>query len=85
MEIDLTEAVGHHNPTYSDLEIARRITEDYNTEHLAIHCPFRQANSSRTRLATTSQPLYRCKVQEASTIDAIERLLAEGRIRQYGR
>jgi hypothetical protein len=35
MEIDLTSAVGHHNPTYSDLEIARRVTEDYNTEHLA--------------------------------------------------
>jgi len=37
MEIDLTSAVGHlfhHNPTYSDLDIARRITEDYNIEHL---------------------------------------------------
>ena len=35
MEIDLTSAVGHlfhHNPTYSDLDIARRITEDYNVE-----------------------------------------------------
>ena len=44
MEIDLTSAVGHlfyHNPTYSDLDIARRITEDYNTEHLTLTgtCP----------------------------------------------
>ena len=33
MEIDLTSAVGHlfsHNPTYSDLDIARQITEDQN-------------------------------------------------------
>ena len=32
---DLTSAVGylfHHYPTYSDLYIARRITEDYNIE-----------------------------------------------------
>jgi hypothetical protein len=30
--------VGHlfyHNPTYSDLDIAQRITEDYNIEHPA--------------------------------------------------
>ena len=39
MEMDLTSAVGHlfhHNPTYSDLGIARRITEDYNIEHLTL-------------------------------------------------
>ena len=33
MEIDLTSAVGYlfyHNLTYSDLDIARRITEDHN-------------------------------------------------------
>jgi hypothetical protein len=35
MDIDLTSVVGylfHYNPTYSDLDIARRITEDYNIE-----------------------------------------------------
>jgi len=33
MEIDLTSAVSHlfyHNPTYFDLDIAQRITEDHN-------------------------------------------------------
>jgi hypothetical protein len=33
MEIDLTSAVGYlfyHNLIYSDLDIARRITEDHN-------------------------------------------------------
>jgi hypothetical protein len=32
---DLTSAVGHlfhHHPTYSDLHIAQRITEDHNME-----------------------------------------------------
>jgi hypothetical protein len=43
MEIDLTSAVGqlfHHNPTYSDLDIARRMTEDYNIEHLTLTARF---------------------------------------------
>ena len=43
MEIDLTSVVGHlfyHNPTYSDHDIARRITEDYNVEHLALTARF---------------------------------------------
>jgi hypothetical protein len=43
MEIDLTSAVGHlfhHNPTYSVLDIAQRITEDYNLEHIALTARF---------------------------------------------
>jgi hypothetical protein len=43
MEIDLTSAVDHlfhHNPTYSDLDIARRITEDYSIEHLTLTARF---------------------------------------------
>jgi hypothetical protein len=37
MEIDLTSAVGHlfyHNLIYSNLDITRRITEDYGVKHL---------------------------------------------------
>jgi hypothetical protein len=43
MEIDLISAVGHlfhHNPTYSDLDIAWWITEDYNLEHLTLTARF---------------------------------------------
>jgi hypothetical protein len=43
MEIDLTLAVGHlfyHNPTYSYLDIAQRITEDY---HIIRSWPHRSA------------------------------------------
>jgi hypothetical protein len=43
MEIDLTSAVSHlffHNLTYSDLNIARRITEDYNIEYTALIARF---------------------------------------------
>ena len=70
--------------TYSDLEIARRITEDYNIEHLTLHCPFRQANSSRTSWLRRHNDPAATEMQKASTTDAIEQLLAEGRIRQYG-
>jgi hypothetical protein len=43
MEIDLTSAVGylfHYNPTYSDLYITRRITEDYNLEYITLTTRF---------------------------------------------
>ena len=43
MEIDLTSAVGHlfhHNPTYSNLDIAQQITEDYNIEQLTLTARF---------------------------------------------
>jgi hypothetical protein len=43
MEIDFTSAVGYlysHNPTYSDLDIARRITEDYNIESMTFTARF---------------------------------------------
>jgi hypothetical protein len=43
MDIDLTSVVGHlfhHNPTYSDLNIAQRITEDYNIEHFTLTARF---------------------------------------------
>ena len=43
MEIDLTSAVGHlfyYNLIYSDLNIARRITEDYNIEHMTFTARF---------------------------------------------
>jgi hypothetical protein len=70
MEIDLTSAVGHllyHNLTYSDLNITRRVTEDYNLEYIASdeahkskgHCFSRcrrdQSRGDFTRLA----PPYR--------------------------
>jgi hypothetical protein len=43
MEIDFTSAVGYlysHNLTYSDLDIARRITEGYNIEHMTFTARF---------------------------------------------
>jgi hypothetical protein len=43
MEVDLTSAVGHpfyHNPVHSDLDIARRITEDYSIEHFTLTARF---------------------------------------------
>jgi hypothetical protein len=43
MEIDLTAAVGYlfnYNPTYSNLNITRRIMEDYNIEYLTLTTRF---------------------------------------------
>jgi hypothetical protein len=43
MEIDLTSVVGHlfyYNLTYSDLNIAQRITENYNMEHFTLTARF---------------------------------------------
>jgi hypothetical protein len=43
MEIDLAAAVGHlfnYNPTYSDLNITRRIIKDYNIEYLTLTARF---------------------------------------------
>jgi hypothetical protein len=43
MEIDLTSAVDYlfyHNLTYSDLNIARRIIEDYYIEYLTVTAYF---------------------------------------------
>jgi hypothetical protein len=43
MEIDLTSAVGHlfhYNLTYSDLNITRRIIEDYYIEYLTVTARF---------------------------------------------
>jgi hypothetical protein len=83
--IDLAAAVGHlfhHHPTYSDLHIARRITEDYNIELSA-----RQVK--RIRLQNSWLHLHNnpasneAQDQETSTFDAVEQLLAEDRIRQY--
>jgi len=88
MEIDLTSAVGHlfhHNPTYSDLDIARRITEDYSIEHLTVTARLvKRIRLEQGWLRRHNDPVA-AEIQEASTIDAIEQLLAEGRIRQYGR
>jgi hypothetical protein len=88
MEIDLTSAVGHlfhHNPTYSDLDIARRITEDYNIEHLTFTARFvKRIRLEQGWLRRHNNPAA-AEMQEASTIDAIEQLLEEGRVRQYGR
>jgi hypothetical protein len=85
MEIDLTSAVGHlfsHNPTYSDLDIARRITEDYNIELTARSV--KRIRLEQGWLRRHNDPAA-AEMQQASAIDAIEQLLAEGRIRQYGR
>jgi hypothetical protein len=88
MEIDLTSAVGHlfyHNLTYSDLDIARRITEDYNIEHLTLTARFvKRIRLEQGWLRRHNDPAA-AEIQEADTIDAVEQLLAEGRIRQYGR
>ena len=51
---DLTSAVGylfHHHPTYSDLDIAQRITEDYDIE---LSSSSSEENSSPEQLATSS-------------------------------
>jgi hypothetical protein len=69
--------------TYSDLHIARRITEDYDIELSA-----RQVKRIRLRnswLRRHNNPASNeAQDQETSTFDAVEQLLAEGRIRQYG-
>src|SRR3954469_1890463 len=87
MEIDLTSAVGHlfhHNPTHS-LDIARRITEDYNIEHLTLPARFvKRIRLEQGWLRRHNDPAA-AEMQQASTVDAIEQLLAEGRIRQYSR
>ena len=88
MDIDLTSVVGHlfhHNPTYSDLDIARRITEDYNLEHFTLTARFvKRIRLEQGWLRRHNNPAA-AEMQKASTIDTIEQLLAEGRIRQYGR
>jgi hypothetical protein len=82
---DRTSAVGHlfhHHPTYSDLDIAQRITEDYDIELSA-----RQMKRIRLQngwLRRHNNPTSNeAQDQETSTFDAVEQLLAEGRIRQY--
>ena len=85
MEIDLISAVGHlfyHHLTYSDLDIARRITEDYSVELTARFV--KRIRLEQGWLRRHNDPAA-AEMQEAGTIDAIEQLLAEGRIRQYGR
>jgi hypothetical protein len=88
MEIDLTSVVGHlfsHNPTYSDLDIARRITEDYNIEHFTLTARFvKRIRLEQGWLRRHNDPTA-AEMQEATTIDAVEQLLVEGRIQQYGR
>jgi DNA-directed RNA polymerase subunit N (RpoN/RPB10) len=87
MEIDLTSAVGHlfyHNPTYSGLDIARLITEDYNVERLMLTARFvKRIRLEQGWLRRHNDPAA-AEMQRASTIDDIEQLLAEGCIRQYG-
>ena len=73
----------HHHPTYSDLHIAQRITEDYDIEISA-----RQVKRIRLQnswLRRHNNPAsHEAQDQEIGTFDAVEQLLAEGRIRQYG-
>jgi hypothetical protein len=82
---DLITLVGnlfHYHPTYSDLFIARRITEDYG-----IKLSGRQVRRIRLQqgwLRRFNNPAV-AEAEQALTFDAIEQLLAEGRIRQYGR
>jgi hypothetical protein len=87
MEIDFVSAVGHlfsHNHTYSDLDIARRITEDYNIQHMTLTARLvKRIRLEQGWLRRHNDPAA-VETQEAGTIDAIERLLAEGHIRQYG-
>jgi hypothetical protein len=43
MEIDFTSAMGYlysNNPIYSDLDIAQRITEDYDIEYMTFTARF---------------------------------------------
>ena len=85
MEIDLTSAMGHlfyHNPTYSDLHITRRITEDYDIEHMTLTARFvKRIRLEQGWLRRHNDPAA-AEMQEAGTI---EQLLAEGRVRQYSR
>jgi hypothetical protein len=87
MEIDLTSVVGHlfcHNSTYSDLDITRRITEDHNIRHLALTARFvKRIRLEQGWLRQHNDPAA-AEMQEASIINTIEQLLAEGRIRLYG-
>jgi hypothetical protein len=82
---DLTTLAGnlfHHHPTYSDLFIGRRITEDYN-----IKLSGRQVKRIRLQqgwLRRFNNPAV-IKAKQAITFNAIKQLLIEGRIRQYGR
>jgi hypothetical protein len=82
---DLTTLVGnlfHHHPTYSDLFIGRRITEDYG-----IKLSGRQVKRIRLQqgwLRRFNNPAV-AEAEQAITFNAIEQLLVEGRIRQYGR
>jgi hypothetical protein len=67
------------------LDIARRITEDYNIEHLTLTARFiKRIRLEQGWLRRHNDPAA-AEMQEAGTIDAIEQLLAEGHIRQYGR
>ena len=81
---DLAAAIGHlfhHNPTYSDLDIAQRITEDYNIEQWTLTARFvKRIRLEQGWLRRHNDPAA-AEMQEANTIDAIEQLLAEGRIR----
>ena len=75
MEIDLTSAVGHlfcHNPTYSDLDIARRITEDYGIEHLTLTPRLvKRIRLEQGWLRRHNDPAT-AEMQEANTIGIIE-------------
>jgi transposase InsO family protein len=82
---NLTTLVGnlfHHHPTYSDEFIGRRMTEDYD-----IQLSGRQVK--RIRLQQGWLRRYNnstvAEAEQAITFNTIEQLLAEGRIRQYGR
>jgi hypothetical protein len=73
MEIDLTSAVGYlfsHNLTYSDLNIARRITEDHNIEHL-ITCLIKRIRLEQGWLRRYNDPAA-AEIQEADTINTIK-------------
>jgi hypothetical protein len=82
---DLTTLVGnlfHHHPTYLDLFIGHRITEDYD-----IKLSNRQVKRICLRqgwLRRHNNPVI-VEAEQAMTFDTIEQLLAEGRIRRYGR
>jgi hypothetical protein len=87
MEIDLTSAVGHlfcHNPTYSDLDIARRITEGYNIEHLTLTARFVKRIRLEQGWRRRHNDPAAAEVQEAGTIDVIEQLLAEASLASTG-
>jgi hypothetical protein len=76
-------ALFHHHSTYSDLHIARRITEDYDVG-LSAH-QVKRIRLQNSWLRRHNNPASNeAQDQEISTFDVVERLLAEGRIRQYG-